>query len=282
MSEDLTPQATAILADAKWKVHQDIDFGPKLPLRVLVRFLPDVPRDLLDAMLAVLKATTSFTGTLTEGKDYAGTWAQGHAWWSRQQKVDDNTITIWQLLVTGPGAEFDFSYANSSGGITIKMLEAFTQTAVQSVLDGLGSGDSNSVSLSYDREQGLFSGMVHIKNESNMVWDAAGPFSEWQTHEFTDHEGTHWLYKDEIGFSVRAGLIIASGHEFFSGGHKDGHFEQYREQNAWFFKRVVKIDRTVFTVGGVDSTTGMWNPGTPAQVGASFNIFTATSIPWGP
>jgi len=164
MPDDFTAQAAAILADAKWGLLQDDDFHPALDFRVMVRKLEDVPRELLDQVIATLSGTASFTGSLTEGKDYAGTWYQGHVWWTRQDKQADNLVTLWQCLVKGAGSAYTFAVPGANGTVTHTVFYSLTKAAVDALLSTLSTYRSNSCSPSLSREEGRWSGVVTTGN----------------------------------------------------------------------------------------------------------------------
>ena len=159
MAGDLTEQtarAEAWLAGQKWKLREYIDFRPRVQTQRLERFLVDVPRELLQGLVAHLVATATETDIQLEGKPFEGTWTFTRHTWERQQGGDDHRLVFVQALMSGTGHSADYEVEN---GCAYKVTQKFywdvaTVGAAPAGSSGVGYRIGG---VSRDRTSGLFS-----------------------------------------------------------------------------------------------------------------------------
>jgi hypothetical protein len=114
MSDDLTAQAAAFLADARWKVEKFEDFRASHGFQQVTRKLTQVPVELLQYAFENLKAATYDT-LLVNGKELTGPWRQAVTWWEERPQREDETgrpvgnpgmtqLVLLQMLTDQPTA----------------------------------------------------------------------------------------------------------------------------------------------------------------------------------
>lgn len=291
MSDPTNAQLAAEwLSTAKWAQHRYENMGPAIDFRMLTRKVGDVPRDLLDAMLALLAtAGTSYTGSLAEGKDYAGTWYTGHVWWSREESRDnqDNTFTIWQVLVCGDGSAVTFVLPGASGTVTQTLFWGKTKAAVDALFQALSAGNHNHSSPNYSEETGRWSGVIVSSPADNTTTNATfaktGPLVEFRAG--VDRVGgVDYLTVDAVQYTVRAGYLLTSAYAFYEGG-LEGQYGAFLTTDThtgyWYFKRVCRVDRQVWVI--TRTSVDNQDPANNATyvLLQQYNLFKAKGAPWG-
>jgi hypothetical protein len=171
---------------------------------------------------------------------------------------------------------------SQNGVLTRIMFHNKTSAEVASLIAGLPAGDSNTIHDFGINKFGLYSGMLHSRTVltagDGQLWARTGlTFVTTETH--TDSHGVRWLYKDTYIYNECRGVGCSAGSKRASGGHQSGTLSLDLKNDLYFVKRVVQIDREVFTVGRI-SAGGVWTPAAPSSVG-TYNIFTAAVMPWG-
>lgn len=280
--------AAAWLQTAKWELVRQDNQGPGIEFQILTRKVEQAPRDLLDALLTVLStAGTTYTGALVEGKSFEGTWYQGHAWWTRAARgQEDNLVTLWQVLVCGAGQTWTFTVPGANGTTTHTLYQGKTKAAVDALLSAVSLANNNHSSPSYSEETGRWSGVIVSSPASNNSTDAAfaktGPLVEFRTKMVQDN-GQDYLISDAVQYSVRAGYLLTSAYEFYDGG-LEGEYGAFLRTNTntgyWYFKRVGRVDRQVWLVTKTEPT----NPNdtdVSYTLLRQYNLFLAVGAPWG-
>lgn len=302
MAGDLTEQKARIehmLEANPWKLHGDDNFGPGEDFRILTRKVLDLPFELLDAALQYLAAQSSFTSLVVEGKAYTGTWYQGHVWYAKgQNRSGEPEITLFQVLVSGAGGSFVFTTPCQTGPIVSTVCYDMTKAAADALLAALLNTKNNSSGWSRDRETNRWSGSITTRDvvagEAVNWWDRQNVI-EYRKHEYIDKDGygQRWLYVDKVTSNFRAGTGIQFGLAAYAGGlqQDDGVSSWMRQNDAsdtWSFKRVVKVERKIYFVGGMSGGTGLYTLEEPVQVpvGGDWKQMWPTSdievkTPWG-
>jgi hypothetical protein len=298
---DLTDQealAAQFLTDNKWKLASDDNFAPGEDFRIIKRRMDDLPWENLDAALQYLAGLASFATPVIEGKTYTGTWYQGHVWWEKsQRRADDTSITLYQLLVCGAGGSFVFTTPTQGGPVVTTVCYDMTKAAADALLVALLNTKNNSSGFSWNRETNRWSGSITTRDVVGAIaswWDRQGVI-EYRKHEYIDKDGygQRWLYVDKVTSNFRAGAGIQFGLAAYAGGlqQDDGAsswMQQSYEKDTWYFKRVVKVERKIYFLGGMSGGTGLYTLAAPVQVpvGGDWIVMWPTSdivvkTPWG-
>jgi len=105
-----------MLAENRWRRYREqdryvqIDGETEIDLKVVVRVIPDVPRESLDAMKSHLATVATVTNPLVDGRPLAGEWQMGfvEVRWERLDNQQVNTCNLYQTLWQAGSSSQDY------------------------------------------------------------------------------------------------------------------------------------------------------------------------------
>ena len=219
--------------DKKWYLAPDGDhsYGDDMDLRVVVRMIKDVPRNLFDILETYSKTQTTTTSLFADGAQLAvgsnAKWTFGSCWPTiRQERTRNDTgqevivskRDFMELWWTGKGLDVSITIPQiNEPSHVIRLVQSKTLAALQSICALLqGNGYHNHAQITHDQDTGLYS--MHLmeygdRNEPNDFLNTTGTDNFYE--ETIDRLGNVWQFlyqaaytfrKDNSPFGVSGGL----------------------------------------------------------------------------